>query len=387
MNIAIITAGGIGKRMGSGKNKVFMLLDDKPIIYHTIKAFEDSKLINKSIIVTGKDDLAIMKRLVKEFDFRKVVNIVEGGKFRQDSVYCGLKAASAIAKNSDIIVINNGCNPFVSQQEIEESIKNAKKHGASVCAVRVKDTLKKIKAGFVEKTVERELLWLMQTPQTMKFGIAMKAFDDAYQNDIYATDDVGLVERIGVKVKIVPSSYRNFKITTKDDLAIAKCLTGRCNETKVGIGEDSHAFSKTKKELWLGGIRIPGCDGFEAQSDGDVVLHSLFNAVSSALGKRSIGHYFSNKDKRCKNARSAVFFRKIDDILKKSSFRVNNVSISVEAKKPKIQPYIEEMKAAIANLLKINKDSIGITATSGEGLTSFGKGLGVKAVCYVSLAR
>jgi|YelNatPaOPRAMG01_1025707.scaffolds.fasta_scaffold03556_8 2-C-methyl-D-erythritol 2,4-cyclodiphosphate synthase len=154
----------------------------------------------------------------------------------------------------------------------------------------------------------------------------------------------------------------------------------------IGIGEDSHAFGSNKK-LVLGGVVFEGEKGLIAQSDGDVVLHSLFNAVSSAVGGRSIGFYFPDKDEKNKNRDSMDFIEKAVEMLKENNCIVENISISIECKKPRIEPKIEEIKKKISSAFSVQPCQVGITATSGEGLTSFGKGEGIRVVSVVSILK
>lgn len=224
MNIAVICAGGKGKRMLANKNKVFLNILDKPIIYHTVKCFEDHKEVDKIVIVTGEDDVLEMQQAL--VGMHKVASIVVGGKERQDSVYNGIKAAANISQEG-IVLVHNGANPLVKYDTITNTIKEAKEHGASVAAVRVKDTIRQVSEdNFSIKTLDRKKLWAMQTPQVIKINLAMKAFNKAMKDNYYSTDDVALVEYIGGKVKIVECSYENIKITTPEDIEIAENILG-----------------------------------------------------------------------------------------------------------------------------------------------------------------
>jgi len=266
-------------------NKILLSLVNKTVIEETIEVFENCDCIDSIIIVGNSDDIDELKRITEKNKYKKIKNIVEGGAKRQDSVYNGIKAVEA--NDSDIILIHNGANPLVDENTILECIKQAKEHGASVAAIPATDTIKEVEGGFIKKTLEREKLWNMQTPQVVQYGILKKAFLKAYEDNFYGSDDVVLVERLGEKVKIVECSDENIKVTTKTDLERARFLK-TCSVT--GIGQDSHKFT-TDKALVLGGVVIPDEAGLEANSDGDVVLHSLFNALSQAIGGKSLGYY------------------------------------------------------------------------------------------------
>jgi len=155
---------------------------------------------------------------------------------------------------------------------------------------------------------------------------------------------------------------------------------------RVGIGQDSHSFTKEKKLLKLAGIIIKNEAGLEGNSDADVVLHALFNAISQALGNKSIGHY---ADPLCKKGiiDSKEYLKIALDMCKEKSFVINNIGIMIEAQKPKLESFVDEMKKSISNIAKINEDAVGITLTTGENLTAFGKGLGIQVFAIVSLIK
>jgi len=382
MNIAIILAAGKGKRMESNVNKVLLTLTDKPVIYHTIKVFEDCKDINEIILVANKDNINKLKGLIKKHNFKKIKKIIEGGKYRQDSVYNGLKAIKA--KEDDIVLIHNGANPFVTEKTIIDSIKAAEQYGASAVAFPAEDTIKAVDEHyFVSKTLDRSKLWQMQTPQTIKYSLAIKAFEKAYKNNYYGTDDVNLVEKLGHRVKIVECSRDNIKITTKNELETLRALK---KTNRFGIGQDSHRFTKKEKPLILGGILIPNEKGLEANSDGDVILHSLFNALSQAIGKKSLSYY---ADPMCKKGikDSKEYLKVILKKVKDEGYEINNIGIMIEAKKPRLEHYEIKIKENIAKLCSIDKNQVGVTTTSGEELTAFGKGLGIQVFSVVTVAK
>lgn len=368
-------------------NKVFLLLLNKPIIYYTIKAFQDCNLIDEIIIVTQKYDIKKINEIKQKYNFNKIKKIVVGGKERQDSVYNGLISIKN-AKNDDIVVVNNGSNPLVKQNEIIECVNATKKYQAAVVGFPLKDTIKKISNDFVEKTIDRGNIFQIQTPQAVKYRLFIEAFKNAKKKNLKFTDDVALVEALGKKVKIVPCSYENIKITTQEDLKIAEGILIQKNTPinfRIGFGQDSHKFSLNKnKKLILGGYIVPNETGLEANSDGDIILHALFNAISSAIGERSLGYY---TDEMCKKGitDSKEYLKIILNKLNQKSMKINNVSIMIEASKPKLEPHTEKIKNSLSKIVKLNKENIGITYTSGDKLTSFGQGKGMQSFVVVSL--
>jgi 2-C-methyl-D-erythritol 4-phosphate cytidylyltransferase/2-C-methyl-D-erythritol 2,4-cyclodiphosphate synthase len=380
MNYAIIVAGGKGKRMHKRINKLFLLLNKEPIIFHTLNTFQNCKNIDKIILVIRPEDKNKFQSIIKSNKFNKVEKVVDGGIERQDSVYNGIKAIDK-AGNEDIILIHNAVNPFVDEATINNCISATKKYGAAVVGFPAKDTIKVVDEGFVRQTIDRKLLWQVQTPQAMKYFLAKNAFERAYKEKFYGTDDVSLVERLGGSVKIVYCPRENIKITDPYDLAYANKLT---NASRVGIGQDSHKFSSNKnKKLILGGFKIENETGFDANSDGDVILHALFNALSTAIGSKSLGFYADRMYKKGITD-SKKYLEFILNKVKERNYKISNVAIMLEGKKPNIDKHIDKIKSSLSKILKIKKENIGIAATSGDELTEFGKGKGMQ--CFVVVA-
>ena len=192
MNFAIIVAAGKGKRMNSEENKVFLNLLNKPMLYYALKAFQDCDQINEIIIVARKNDFKRITELKLKYDFNKIKNIIEGGNERQDSVYNGLVSIKN-AKKDDIIIVHNGSNPLIKENEIIECINAARQYGASACSFPLKDTIKKTNKEFIEKTIDRSNVYQMQTPQAIKYGIFMEGFKNIQKNKIKITYDVSII--------------------------------------------------------------------------------------------------------------------------------------------------------------------------------------------------
>ena len=228
--LAIILAGGAGKRMGTATNKQFLLLDNKPIIVRTLQVFEECRTVDGVYLVVNQKDLPIMQEEILEtYKFNKVLKLVIGGRLRQDSVRNGLEA---IENPCDIVIIHDGARPFVSPSFIEKGIFLMEMFDAVIPAIPVKDTIKTVsKEGFVIKTLERDSLWNVQTPQTFKYDIIIKAYRDGMNKKLYGYDDATFLEHMGKKIKVIEGSPYNIKITTPEDLIIAK---GMLSQLKKG---------------------------------------------------------------------------------------------------------------------------------------------------------
>ena len=237
---AIIVSAGKGQRFMEGKKKQFYLLADKPILAHTLDQFETCPLVRSTLLVVSEEDMDYtLKEIVEKYKYRKIAQIVPGGKRRQDSVKNGM---DALAKVVDIVMIHDGVRPFVTRAMIEDSIHSAERFGAVVVAMPVKDTIKMSNPdGTVLKTLDRESLWQTQTPQTFQAKVIREAYTKATEDDFVGTDDASLVERLGVKVHILPGSYTNIKITTPEDLILAHLFLKMKAQTKKaerGVRED-----------------------------------------------------------------------------------------------------------------------------------------------------
>lgn len=223
MNYLIITAGGNGERMKLGYNKIFAVLNNQPLIYWTLKIFEDNKIVDKIIISAKKDDIKKINSIIKKHQFKKILTIVEANHIRQESTFRVLKWLKLKAENNDLVGIHNAVNPFVTAKEIIEVYTAAKEYKAALLANRAKDTVKiSNEENIVEFTPLRKFSWYAQTPQVANFGDLWEAFTKADKEKFAGTDDTQLLERIGIKAKIIPCSYLNFKITYPEDLILAK---------------------------------------------------------------------------------------------------------------------------------------------------------------------
>lgn len=229
---AVVLAAGRGKRMHTEVAKQYLPIGGKPLLCYSLEAFENSG-VDQIVLVTGEEDLNYCRReIVEKFGFKKVKQIVAGGKERYHSVFFGLTALSERLGPEDIVLIHDGARPMVDEGIINRTIADAEQYGAAVAAMPVKDTIKVAdRDGFSNATPDRSTLWQIQTPQTFCFGLIYAAYskllsDESLQKGI--TDDAMVVEAFSsVKVKLTEGSYRNIKVTTPEDILIAECLLKR----------------------------------------------------------------------------------------------------------------------------------------------------------------
>jgi len=220
---AIIVAAGKGVRMKGTIRKQYLDLSGRPVLAHSIMAFDSCSLIEEIFLVVPKEDIEYCQnKILSLLDLKNHINLVHGGAKRQDSVYNGLQE---INKNTDTIVIHDGARPFIQSEDLKECILGSKKFGACILGTPVSDTLKRVdKSDIIETTLTRENIWLAQTPQAFQYDLILKAHETARQDGYIGTDDASLVERLGANVKIINGSRFNIKITRKEDFAIAKAM-------------------------------------------------------------------------------------------------------------------------------------------------------------------
>lgn len=396
MNHAIILAAGYGKRMKSKHDKLLLPVNNKPLIYYTLMTFNDHPEIGVIILVANKSNKSILEKITKQYHFPKVKKIIIGGLTRQISFEKGFKNLPKNLKNNDIIVSHNAANPLVTPEEITNTINEAQENGACIVGHFLNSTLKEINSTHVIKTHDRDKFFAAETPQAAQYDLFKKALKNSQNKHLKVTDEAMLMEAINRKVVYLSASENNFKITTHADYTKFRTIIGETPEDfRVGLGQDSHMFEEISSQtiprlsqncLTLAGLKIPDHPKLKANSDGDVVLHAIFNALSQAIGDMSLGFY---ADETCeKGIKDSKKYLQI--ILKKihrQKFKINNLGLMLECKTPKIDPLANRLKKSLSEILTLPTARIGITATTGENLTAFGAGLGIQCFAIVSLIK
>ncbi|MEW6607014.1 MAG: 2-C-methyl-D-erythritol 4-phosphate cytidylyltransferase [bacterium] len=220
---AILVAAGKGERMSSQIPKSFIMINNHPLIYYPLKILSESISIDYIILVVPQDDIAYTQReIVEKYRFIKVNEVIPGGEQRQDSVYNGLRK---VLPETELVLIHDGARPFITQRLIDETIAEARQTGGAIPGVTPVDTIKSINGGeWIEETWDRDSLVMIQTPQVFKYDLIRDAYEKAYQDNFYATDDALLIRRLGGKVKWVKGDYENIKITVPQDILVAKAI-------------------------------------------------------------------------------------------------------------------------------------------------------------------
>jgi len=224
--VAIIPAGGSGRRMRSQSPKQYLLINGKPVLVHTLLKLQKISLIDDiRVVVPEEDILFVRENMKKPYQLNKISDVIAGGRERQDSVRNGLVG---VGEDYDIVVIHDGVRPFVTEEVLSRVIDAALQSGAAIAGMPAKDSVKEVHSdGSISRTLNRETVWLAQTPQAFQRRIIQEAYHNAAYDGYYGTDDASLVERLGIPVKMILGNYANIKITTPEDLVLAEALMER----------------------------------------------------------------------------------------------------------------------------------------------------------------
>lgn len=376
----LLLAAGQSTRLN--QDKTLVEVAGKPLIYYPLAAFNDHPEVSSILIVANKTNRAAIEQIVKQYRFRKVQAVTLGGQTRQESF---AKGFAKLPKSKDLILVHNAANPLISQEEITAIIAAATAHGAAILGHPLTSTIKEIRGSKIHKTHDRSKLFAAQTPQSADYPTFQKALQNAAKQNLEATDEAMLLEALGQKIHHLPAHENNFKITTPNDLLKLRAILGETpSNFRVGFGQDSHHFDSEQKGLTLAGLHFPEYPKLQAHSDGDVILHAIFNALSQAIGDKSLGFY---ADPLCAKGitDSQKYLEPLLKKIQKQKLQINSLGLMIECKTPQIDPLANKLKNSLAEVFQIPKTRIGITATSGEQLTSFGQGLGVQCFAIVSL--
>jgi 2-C-methyl-D-erythritol 4-phosphate cytidylyltransferase/2-C-methyl-D-erythritol 2,4-cyclodiphosphate synthase len=411
---AIIAAGGRGLRFGGTLPKQLTTVGGRAILERSVAAFVGHPEIDEVVVVLPADIAADPPAYLGGAS--KPLRVVDGGARRQDSV---MNAFRATSERSDVIVIHDAARPFASADLISRTIAAAVQSGAALAAVQARDTVKRstspAKAGRhvlpseaglqVQETLPRETIFLAQTPQAFRRDILRDAL--AQQGD--ATDEASLAERAGHPVTLVEGEETNIKITTPADLvlaegiaraadgaiaeaggqaAIGKAIGGKPARTgRAGIGYDLHRLVEGRP-LILGGVTIPFERGLLGHSDADAVCHAVTDAILGAAGAGDIGRHFPDTDPKWKDASSIDLLRHAAQIVRAAGYEVGNVDATVIAERPKLLPYIDQMRAGVAAAIGIPVDRVSIKGKTNEGVGALGRGeaIAVHAIAQIRQA-
>ncbi len=369
---ALIVAAGVGSRCNSTIPKQYIKLAGKSVLFHTIKRFLANQYIDYIRIAINRDHESFYEKAISLITDTKLLSPVYGGENRQSSVKLGLESLQKV--NPDFVVIHDACRPFVSDVLIDnlvESMINDQYTGV-VPAIEVEDTMSLVSNSFIESTISRGKLRAIQTPQIFNF----KELLSCHQSVKEFTDDSSLMVEHKKHVAIIKGEKSNFKLTTKEDINMAKLLFEE-PKFRVGAGYDIHKFIKVQNGaesfIKICGVKIEHNMAIEAHSDGDVAIHAIVDAILGALGCGDIGEHFPPSSSEWKDCNSSHFLDFAAKKAKEKGYSVSNLDITIVCEEPKISPYKVEMKKFISKALEIDDEFVNIKATTAEKIRLYWK--------------
>ncbi len=363
-NYFIILASGQSKRFNSYKSKQYIIYKNKPLFEHSLDKALSSKLFKKIIIVVN-DKRQINKKLPKN------VIVIKGGKERSDSSLIGLKYIKKFKPTN--ILIHDAARPNFSIKILKNLVKSLKKNKAVVPIINTKDSIKyRVKNQLFN--LNRDQSFLTQTPQAFRFN---DLYNLSIKQKYKIQDEATLFIDSNLKVKFIKGENSNSKITYKEDI--------ETNKTFVGIGFDIHRLIKGKK-LYLGGLKIPFHSGLKGHSDGDVIIHSIIDALLGSMRKKDIGTLFPDNKKKFKNIRSPKMLKPVIEMINKNEFYINNVDINLICEQPKVSKFRDKIIKSLSKLLNIDSSLINLKGKTVEKLGLIGKekAIACEVICSIS---
>ncbi len=387
---AVLVAAGSGERFG--RDKQMAELRGKPVFVHALSVLEASPYIFAIATIFSENNIEAAREIIHMEGFQKVQAVLCGGTRRQDSVRVGLEALTQTQGSLDTILIHDGARPFIDEAMIKRGVEAAMNIGAAIAAVPARDTIKIARpAGdTVDTTPDRLRMFVAQTPQVFKTELICRTHAEVTED---VTDDAQMVERLGRQVALFRGSDYNIKITTPEDMTIAEAIydarfsKGKNSvEWRWGTGLDAHRFTEGGP-LRLGGVDVDFAMHLEGHSDGDVLLHSLANAILGGAALGDLGVHFPSTDERWHRADSNVLLRIAAEKAEKAGWQVNGLDATVIAQKPRLAKMLTAFEASIAHTLEIPSESVNVKVTSTDHLGTIGAGEGIAAQSIATMKR
>ncbi len=354
----ILACAGKGKRAGFDKNKLLVSVNGTCVLAQTFNAFKNSGLIDEYVISASECDVEEIKSIVGDN-----AKIVLGGNTRTDSVKNALNIATG-----DIVLIHDGARPFVNCDLIKNCIDCAAQYGGAIPVAPSRNTSVKCNGDFVLEYLGKDDVFSVHTPQGFKTELIKRAY--ALAGDRSFNDDGEVFKTYIGELKTFDSDAKNVKLTYPED------FESKGNVCRFGTGFDCHKLVEDRK-LILGGVTIPHDKGLLGHSDADALTHAIMDAILSALAMRDIGYHFSDKDPKYKDANSMELLKTVLEMIKEKGYKVDSVSATIMAEKPKLLKHIPTITENLATALNVRASSVGIGATTLEGLGFVGREEGI----------
>jgi len=374
---AIIAAGGRGSRLDAGGPKQLLEIGGTPMLQRVVETFVRATCVDE-IVVAVPSDLADDPPYYL-LECSKPLRVVVGGGRRQDSV---AKAFDRVSPAADVVIVHDAARPFASEALIQRTVDAARECGAAIAAVAAHDTVKEAVAdsrsehgALVKRTLPRAHMFLAQTPQAFRRAVLHDAIALARQTDATATDEAALVERAGHPVRLVAGEPGNLKITTLDDLQLARAIAEKSAHAtaRIGTGYDLHRLIEGRPFV-LAGIAIPSAKGPIGHSDADVLCHAIVDAVLGAGALGDIGRHFPDTDERWQGAAGLDLLARAVELVRAQGFATVNIDAVVIVERPKLTTHVPEICRNLARTLGVEASAINVKGKTSEGVGEIGRG-------------
>ena len=383
---AIVLGGGLGARMHAGRNKVVLTLGGEMVLLRSIRAMTPH-VQGIVAVVRPEDEHDIRRANARSYMAEANIIYAPAGSNRQLSVWNGL---SALPADCTRVLIHDGARCLVDDDTIGNVKRSVEACGTGVAAIPVIDTIKEVDENErVTQTPARANLRAVQTPQGFDLPLIMQAHRYAQEHDFTGTDDASLLEYMQHPVQLVEGARRNLKLTIPEDIMIGNAYLAE--ETglpamRIGQGYDVHKLVEDRK-LILCGVDVPHTLGLLGHSDADVATHALMDAMLGAAAMGDIGKLFPDTDMQYKGADSIELLKVVCARLAEKGYKLSNADVTIVAQKPKLRPFIEDMRQRLADAIGVDVDQINVKATTTEKLSYEGEGLGITAHAICLLER
>ncbi len=352
----VVLCAGNSTRFESKAKKQWLRTGDEPLWLNVTNRFSEYYGFEKIIVAGHENELNYMKNFSCDFTY------VSGGSTRQDSMKNALREVT-----SEYVMVTDVARCCVPKEVFAELIENRQKASCIVPALNVSDTV-----VYNEETINRDNVKLIQTPQLSN----TKELKNALETSKEFTDDSSAVKEAGGSVYYVKGALESKKLTFGEEIKELSCLKAPSRDFFTGTGIDIHQFEQNK-QMVLGGVQIDSPVGFKAHSDGDVLIHSIIDAILGACGAGDIGEFFPDTDPKYKGADSKELLKHIVAFVKNVGFELVNIDVTILAQAPKINPHKQAMKEQLSKLLELPVFKINIKATTGEKMGFVGRSEGV----------
>lgn len=386
----IIPAAGLGERFNKSRAdlktaaipKLFVPLKNQPLILHVLKEFGSSPSVREIILSIDSKSKQLFQKILTGVKFKKPVSLVNGGKTRAESVWNALKR---ISPKSEYVCVHDGARPLFKASWLEQMLSHMNDWDGLVLGRSAVPTIKVFDpaSGEINETLNRKSLFEAETPQLLKKDVLINAYQTLGKRAFGATDDVSIIEAAGGRTKVVMHQEPNIKITTYQDLKIARSLMGDETTMRFGFGFDRHRLIPGRP-LLIGGVRIKSSLGSLGHSDGDALFHAVTDAILGAIGAGDIGDFFPNT-KRWQNKKSEIFLVEAIQLAAKRGLKLVQMDSTIILERPRLGNQKLKIKKHLTKLLSLSEDKVSVKAKTAEGLGPEGEGRAISAQALVVL--